>query len=149
MHLTFGGGGTADEAARRELPQIAGEYFMLGPMPAYGLYARHARGITLSNVRFQVGQPDLRPALIFDHVEDAAIDGFSVQGNRAAESVLRFIDPSEVLLTAARLLTSAAVFLQLEGAGNRRIVIDGGDLSKAVSTFVCKSGAQKAAVALR
>jgi hypothetical protein len=30
VHLTFGGGGTAGEAARRDLPQIAGEYFMLG-----------------------------------------------------------------------------------------------------------------------
>lgn len=148
VHLTFGGGGTAAEAARRELPQIAGEYFMLGPMPAYGLYARNARAITLSNVRFQVGQPDLRPALILDHVEDAAIDGFSVQGNRAAESVLRFIDSSEVLLTAARLLTPAAVFLRLEGAGNRRVVIDGSDLSKAASAFVCKSGAKETAVKL-
>jgi hypothetical protein len=34
IHLTFGGGGTAEDAARRDLPRIAGEYFMLGPMPA-------------------------------------------------------------------------------------------------------------------
>jgi hypothetical protein len=27
-----------------------------------------------------VSQPDLRPALILDHVEDAAINGLSVQG---------------------------------------------------------------------
>jgi hypothetical protein len=25
VHLTFGGGGTAEDAARRDLPQIAGE----------------------------------------------------------------------------------------------------------------------------
>ncbi len=61
IHLTFGGGGTAEDAGRRDLPQIAGEYFMLGPMPAYGLYARNSRGVTLQNVRFQVKEPDLRP----------------------------------------------------------------------------------------
>src|SRR5205814_3042867 len=33
IHLTFGGGGTAEEAGRRELPQIASEYFALGAMP--------------------------------------------------------------------------------------------------------------------
>jgi hypothetical protein len=115
VHLTFEGGGTAEEAARRDLPQVAGEYFMLGSLPAYGLYARNARAISLRNVRFQVSKPDLRPAVIFDHVEDAAINGLSVQGNAEAESLLRFIDSKQTLMTATRLLTPAAVFLQLEG----------------------------------
>lgn len=149
IHLTFGGNGTAQDAARRDLPQIAGEYFMLGPMPAYGLYARNARGLTLENVRFQVSQPDLRPAVIFDHVADAAINGLSVQANRDAESALRFIDCREALLTAARLLTPAAVFLQLEGAANENIKIDGGDLSKAALPLAFKNGALKENVKLQ
>ena len=149
IHLTFGGGGTAEEAARRELPEIAGEYFMLGPMPAYGLYARNVHGLTLQNVRFQVSTPDLRPALIFDHVEDAAINGLSVQGNVEAESVLRFIDSKQTLLTAARVLTPSSTFLQVEGAGNEEIVIDGGDLSKAATPLVFKYGAIKNSVKLR
>jgi hypothetical protein len=149
VHLTFGGGGTADEAARRDLPEIAGEYFMLGPIPAYGLYARNARGITLQNVRFDVSTPDLRPAVVFDHVDDASLNGFSVQGNAQAESVLRFIDSKHALLTATRLLTPAAVFLQLEGQGNEAITIDGGDLSRAVSAVAFKKGAAAAAVKVR
>jgi len=149
IHLTFGGGGTAEEAARRDLPPIAGEYFMLGPMPAYGFYARNARGITLQNVRFQTSQPDLRPAVIFDHVEDAAINGLNVQGNQQAESVLRFIDSKQALLTATRVLTPAAVFLQLEGAANEGITIDGGDLSKAATPLAFKNGATEKAVKVR
>jgi hypothetical protein len=149
IHLTFGGGGTAEDAARRDLPQIAGEYFMLGPMPAYGLYARNVRGLSLMNMRFQVRTPDLRPALIFDHVEDAAINGFSAQGNPQAESVLRFIDSRQTLLTAARVLTPAAAFLQLEGAKNEGITIDGGDLSQAETPIVFKNGATEKSVKLR
>lgn len=149
VHLTFGGGGTAEDAARRNLPEIAGEYFMLGPMPAYGLYARNVHGLTLQNIRFQVSSPDLRPALIFNHVEDAAINGMSVQGNTQAESVLRFTDTKQVLLTAARVLTPSPTFLRLEGAGNEGIIIDGGDLSKAASPLTFKDGATEAAVKLR
>jgi Glycosyl hydrolases family 28 len=149
VHLTFEGGGTAEEAARRDLPQVAGEYFMLGPLPAYGLYARNARAISLQNVRFQVSKPDLRPAVIFDHVEDAAINGLSVQGNTEAESVLRFIDSKQTLMTATRLLTPAAVFLQLEGPSNQGITIEGGDLSKAARPLTFKSGATEQAVKLR
>jgi hypothetical protein len=149
IHLTFGGGGTAEDGARRDLPQIAGEYFMMGPMPAYGMYARNVRGLTLNNVRFQVSSPDLRPALIFDHVEDAAITGLSAAGNPSAESVLRFIDTKDVLLTATRVLTPAATFLQLEGTENERITIDGGDLSKATTPLTFKDGAAATSVKLR
>ena len=131
INLTFGGGGTAEDAARRDLPQIAGEYFMMGPMPAYGLYARGVKGLTLQNIRLQVATPDLRPALIFDHVEDAAINGLNVQGNASAESALRIIDSKDILFTAPRLLTAATTFLQLEGADNQNITVDGGDISKA------------------
>ena len=149
IHLTFGGGGTAEDAARRDLPQLAGEYFMLGPMPAYGFYARNSRGITLQNIRLQVATPDLRPALILDHVQDAAISGLSVQGNADAESVLRFIDAADVLITAPRVLTPSPVFLRLEGAGNKGITIDGGDISKASSPLAFKDGAAEKAVRLR
>jgi polygalacturonase len=149
IHLTFGGGGTAEDAARRDLPQIAGEYFMLGPMPAYGFYARNSRGLTLQNVRLQVSSPEMRPAVIFDHVEDVAVNGLSVQANSAAESALRCIDSKQILLTASRLLSPAAVFLQLEGAENENIKIDGGDLSKAVRPIAYKNGATEKAVQRR
>src|SRR5207248_4153597 len=51
VHVTYEGGGTAEESARRDVPQIAGEYFEIGTPPAYGVYARGVRGLTLDNVR--------------------------------------------------------------------------------------------------
>lgn len=149
IHLTFGGGGTAEDAARRDLPQIAGEYFMLGPMPAYGFYARNARALTLNNVRFEVATPDLRPALILDQVNDATISGLAVEANPDAESALRFTDVQQVLLTAPRVLKAAKAFLHLEGANNQQILIDGGDLSQAEHAVVTADGADKSAVRLK
>jgi len=149
VHLTFGGGGTAEDAAIRDVPKVFGEYFELGRIPAYGLYARGARGLTLDNVRFEVSTPDLRPAVIFDHVEDAAFYGLSVEGNAQAESVLRFIDSKQVLLTASRVLTSSGPFLQLEGEANDGIIVEGGDLSKAASAAAFKGGATEKSVKLR
>jgi hypothetical protein len=127
---------------------MAGEYFEVGTLPAYGLYARNVRGLSLSDVRFEVATPDLRPAMVFDHVKDATVNGFAAQGNAQAE-VVRCSDSEDVLVTAARVLTPAAAFLQVEGEGNRGITIDGGDLSKAAETVTVRGGATKALVKVR
>ena len=149
VHVTYEGGGTAGEAAVRDVPGMAGEYFEIGTPPAYGLYARNVRGLVLDNVRFEMRQPDFRPAIVFDHVTDAAVNGLSAQGNPRAESLLRFIDTSDVLLTACRVLTPSAVFLQTEGAACAGVVIDGGDLAKATLPVSSERGAAVTAVELR
>ena len=149
VHLTFPGGGTAEEAAVRDVPRVAGEYFETGILPSYALFVRNVQKLTLSNVRFEVAAAEARPALVFDHVSDAAVNGFSVQGTMESESTLRLIESREVLLTATRLLTRAPVFLQVEGADSAAITVDGGDLSKASSAMAFKAGASQKAVNLR
>jgi hypothetical protein len=148
VHVTYGGGGTAEEA-QREIPQIAGEYFEMGTPPAYGLYARRVRGLTLSNVRFEVEQPDLRPAVVLDHLSDVAINCLAAHGNRQAASVLRFVETRHVLVTAARVLAPAAAFLQVEGASSEGITIDGGDISKASVPATFKAGASDKSTKVR
>lgn len=154
VHITFAGGGTAEQAAKRNIPPIAKEYFgvwaqqPLGP-PAYGLYARNVKGLTLHNIRFDVASPDLRPAIVFDNVEDVVINSLSAQGNSNAESLLRFTSAKDVLMTACRVTAPVAVFLQVEGLGNENIKIDGGDLSKAVTSLAFRNGASEQSVKLR
>ena len=41
-------------------------------LPAYGLYARHVRGLKLENVRTAALKPDARPAVVFTDVDDVA-----------------------------------------------------------------------------
>jgi hypothetical protein len=109
----------------------------------------NVRGLTLHDVRFEVATSDLRPAMVFDRVEDAAINGVSAQGNLAAESLLRFTNTRDLLLTSARVLTPAAAFLQLEGESNERIAIEGGDLSQAGTPVKISRGAAERAVKMR
>jgi len=148
VHIAYGGGGTSEEAAR-EIPQVAGEYFEIGTPPAYGLFARNVRGLDLNNVRFETEKPDQRPAVVLDHVAGGAFNGLSVEGNRQAKSALRFAQSREVLITAPRLLTAAAVFLGVEGDASRDIVLEGGDISKASSPLALEKGAVRDAVKVR
>jgi hypothetical protein len=96
-----------------------------------------------------VTAPELRPAVVFDDVEDATLSGLSAQGDRKAGSLLRFINARQVLLGSPRVLTPAAVFLQVEGAASREITVDGGDLSRAEKPLMFRAGAPQNSVRLR
>lgn len=148
VHVTYEGGGTPGEATRA-MPAIAGEYFEVGTPPAYGLYARNVRGLTLDNVRFEKLQPDARPAVVFDHVTDAAVTGLSAQGDPQAAALLRLADARDVLLSACRVLSPASAFLRAEGAATAGITIDGGALDKAGAPVNLGAGVPSAAVRLQ
>ena len=148
VHVTYEGGGTTEEAAR-EVPKMAGEYFEIGTPPAYGIYARNVRGLSLNNVRFEVQSADLRPALVFANVSDATIHALSTQADVKAEAVCRMTGAHDILLSGSRVLTTAAAFLKVVGTDNERITIDGGDISNAAKPVVFAGGANPKAVKLR
>ena len=153
VHVTYAGGGTAAQAGKRDVPKIAAEYFGVwdpapaGP-PAYGLFARNVKGLTLHNVRLDYEKADARPAIIFDNVQDASISMLSAKGNKESE-LLRFINTKEVLISSARVLNTAHTFLKMEGAGSAGIVVDGGDLRKAMTQISFDNGALKESVTAR
>ena len=64
-------------------------------------------------------------------------------------SLLRFIETRDVMLSASRVLTPAAVFLQVDGGASGGIVIDGGDLTRAASAISFAAGARQDAVKLK
>ncbi|MBO9199392.1 MULTISPECIES: glycoside hydrolase family 28 protein [Niastella] len=145
VHVTYAGGGTKEQALKREVPQVAAEYFSVWGTtpfgaPAYGMYARNVKNLTLHNVRFEYENPDARPAVIFDNVQDASITGLSARGSAGSE-LIRLINSKDVLIAAARVLSSAAAFLQVEGEGSDGIVVNGGDLRKALKPLVLEKGA--------
>lgn len=148
VHLTLEGGGTAAEA-ERAVPEMAGEYFEIGTPPAYGLYARGVKGLTLQNVRLETTRPDARPAVVFDRVTDATVNALAVQGQPDAVAALRFHASQDVLVSAPRLLAPAKAFMQVEGAQARGLVIDGGDLSRAAETVRAAQGADPGSVRVR
>ena len=149
IHVTYPGGGTRDDAARRELPELEDqypEYFMWGTLPAYGLYARHVKGLALNNVRFDLAAPDLRPALVCDDAEDVEISGLRAQGNRAAECLIRLRATRDAFIHGSRPLTDVATFLRAEGENCRDISLTGNDMHRVETAVQTAEGAAAEAV---
>lgn len=73
--LTYRGSGTAADAARRpeEHASAYPEPSMFGTLPAWGLWLRHARDITIDGMRLASATPDARPRFLADDVERLSV----------------------------------------------------------------------------
>lgn len=76
IRLVYKGGGTAADAARK-IPEVIGAYpepSMFGVSPAYGLFARHVKGLVLRDIDISTETPDARPKVVFTDVSDVRAD---------------------------------------------------------------------------
>lgn len=80
------GGGASEDAAVKpaERENVYPEPTMFGPMPAYGFFLRHVKGLQMSDVEVRTMKPDARPAFILDDVERADFIHVRTQTGTAA-----------------------------------------------------------------
>lgn len=133
IHVTYPGGGTLEEARRQDIPEREANYpenTTFGVLPAYGLYLRHARGITLREIHLELARPDLRPAVVGDDVEDLRISRLAARGH-GDEPLIRLSDTRRVTLQDSRPLGPTKTFVRLEGARTDDVVLQGNDLREA------------------
>jgi len=147
MHVTFPGGGTRAEADRRDIPELPDaypEYHMFGVLPAYGMFARHVRDITMRGVRFELAVADARPPLLYDDAEMIELDG--VQADCGSDGVLaRLISTREAFIHGCR-LSEGAAFLRVEGSRSSGIRLAANDLGSRVKMASFGDGARHDAV---
>lgn len=62
-----------------EMPREYPEPSNFGILPAYGLYARHVRGLVLHDVSFDYIVADGRPAVVLDDVDSATFEDFTAE----------------------------------------------------------------------
>jgi polygalacturonase len=77
IKVTYPGGGVAlsKMGLIPENPSEYPEFSMFGELPAWGLYIRHATGITLKNVVLTAAAPDYRPTTVYEDVTGIAQSG--------------------------------------------------------------------------
>jgi polygalacturonase len=105
IHLFFKGGGTKADALLlpRELGTDYPEPSRLGVMPAYGLYARHVRGLELADISVGFEKFDLRPAMACLDVDGLEIDNFKAQLMRGVPAV-KFVVVKNVVIRNSPIL---------------------------------------------
>jgi hypothetical protein len=61
-----------------EMEKSYPEFSQFKELPAWGMYIRHADGITFKNVTFRAMDSDYRPAVVLDDVKGATFTGVTV-----------------------------------------------------------------------
>ncbi|MBI4876019.1 MAG: right-handed parallel beta-helix repeat-containing protein [Acidobacteria bacterium] len=148
LNLTMSGGGAATGG---EVPEAAGQYpqaAMFGPLPAYGLYARHVEGLSVRNLAVRWVRPDPRPALAFDDVASFDLSGFRFDSAAGPQPVLWFHHAMGGLVSGCRVGREIPLFLRVTGARSKDIGIAGNDLRLALRMVDLTAGANYAAAAL-
>ena len=101
-----------------EMPREYPEPSNFGVLPAYGMYARHVRGLTVRNVNFSFMVEDGRPAVVLDDVDTATFEDFKAQtktgvpvfvtvtNTRKREPALEYVKEHPYKTTTVRNLTT-------------------------------------------
>ena len=141
--------GTAQEASRRDIPEVANLYpeiRMFGRLSAHGLYARHVKGLRVRNVEFKPAVSEARPAIVCEDVHDLEIDNLRTTPIAGESPVIRLIQSAEVSIRNCRAPVRAATFLEVAGGDSRAIVLSTSELTSATQRVALVENAPASAV---
>lgn len=68
------------------------EFSMFFELPAWALYVRHVKGLTLKNISVKAETPDYRPAFVFDDVKGVDLSGIVVKDDDDEKKQIIFKD---------------------------------------------------------
>ncbi|TKG92904.1 glycoside hydrolase family 28 protein [Puteibacter caeruleilacunae] len=65
------------------------EFTMFGELPSWGIYLRHAKGITMKNVKLMLENEDYRPAIIFDQVKEINLSDIKLPDQHHKQIIMK------------------------------------------------------------
>jgi len=115
-------------------------------LPAYGLYVRHAKNLSLQNLRFNLEAPDARPAVILDDCHNVRLNAFDADAPSSGQPLVRLIQSTGVWLSGYQSSAPISKFLQVEGNLSSDIKLTGNDFTKVKVVTELRDGCRSSAV---
>lgn len=149
IEIDLPGTGTA-ENARHEVPEAVDKYpevKTFGPViPAYGVWARHVKGLKLKNITFRLKNNDLRPAFICEDGKDIELTGWNIPATSGAQAVIRLENVQGAKISKMNVQGTAGAFVRVEGAESKGVKLFN-NKTRGIKTAIEKSGEVKQNIA--
>jgi hypothetical protein len=149
IEIELAGGGTRVQGRQtiEEKIDTYPEIGRFGPtLPAFGVYARHAKGLKITGLALKLAAPDSRPALVCLDCEDVEFNGFKLPAAPDAESLVRLESTRRASLTGFELIGDASTFILVEGKDSTGIKFKNNKLGAVKRNIEFADGAISAAV---
>ncbi len=118
-------------------------------IPAYGMYVRHVKNLTLENFIFNLKAPDARPAVMLDDCHNIRINNFDVDTPTDNQPLIRIKQSTNVSISGYQSVKPIPNLLKAEGGLTRDIKITNNDLSRVKEVVKFSDGCQVTAVKLQ
>jgi len=94
----------------------------VGPIiPAYGVWARHVKGLKLINVTFRLANNDVRPVFICEDGKDIEVTGWNIPATYGAQSIIRLENVEGATISNNKVKGIAEVFVKVEGSNSKDV----------------------------
>lgn len=118
------GNGTEKDAATPLNENLRGypENRMYGSHnPAYGLYVRHAKNVTIDNFQVRVQNADARPLAVMEDVHGVMVENLKDVSSVKPNTLMRLVDCSDFIIREALGMEQQETILKVEGAESKGI----------------------------
>lgn len=93
----FGETGAADNVIAEDEARYPEQLFF-GVLPSYGLYARHIKGLNMSNVKFSLRAEDDRQAIVLDDVKDSSLTKITLDSYLPKSEAVKVLNSTNIKL---------------------------------------------------
>lgn len=114
------------QLGQRVIPEVLAVYpeaRMFGKLPAFGLYVRHVRELTLRDVVFKAAAAEERSAVVADDVRELTIDGFRAYAAGAKAPTISLSNTRDALLTSCASDPIAPALVEIKGAATADVLV--------------------------
>lgn len=115
-------------------------------LPAYGLYARHVKNLSVRNFHLRLKNPDARPAVMLDDCHHVRLEDFSADTPLEKEPLIRLVQSEDVTISGYQSTEAIPNFLRAEGANSHNIKLTGNDFSGVENVVQRADGCKSSAV---
>lgn len=124
IDINLAGGGTVEQG-RQQVPEAVDKYpevKTFGPLvPAYGVWARHVKGLKLLNITLHLDSNDRRPAFICEDGKDIEVTSWKIPETNGAPSIIRLENVENACIRNMEVKGNANVFVGVEGKNSKGI----------------------------
>jgi hypothetical protein len=141
-----------NEQSRQAVPEAIDKYpevKTFGPLlPAYGVWARHVKGLKLINVKITLDSNDRRPAIICEDGKDITISKWNTPATSGAEAIVRLENVDGAVIDNNKIEGQAISFVRIEGDQSRNVRLLKNKLPNIKKETIMAAGAKENAVAV-